>query len=227
VYKAEGFDLGERQQVTYTSEGNFTLPAGRYVVEAASGNAAQQEAVEIRPGEIKTLEIVLNAGQLRGLMKLTPSGPTVSGYWRVYKAEGFDLGERQQVAYSSEADFTLPAGRYVVEAASGNAAQQEAVEVRPGETTKMGIVLNAGQLRGTAQLTSDGPEVTGYWRVLKAEGYELGERQQVTYSSTAQFTLPAGRYVIEVERDNVKGQAEVTVQAGVVSKVNIILRAAS
>jgi hypothetical protein len=225
IYKAEGFDLGERQQVTYSAEGNLTLPAGHYVVEATSGNAAKQETLEIRPGETTTLEVILNAGRLRGVMKLTPSGPVVSGYWRVYKAEGFDLGERQQVTYSSEADFTLPGGRYVIEAASGNAAQQETVEVHPGETTKLEIVLNAGQLRGTVKLTTGGAEVSGYWRVLKAEGYELGERQQVTYSSEAQFTLPAGRYVIEVERDNVKGQAEVTVQAGEVSKINVILGA--
>lgn len=227
IYKAEGFDLGERQQVTYSSEGNLTLPAGHYVVEAASGNAVKQEVIEVRPGETTTLEMVLNAGRLRGAMKFTPSGPVVSGYWRVYKDEGFDLGERQQVTYSSEADFTLPVGRYVIEAASGNATQQETVDVHPGETTKLEIVLNAGQLRGTARLTTGGPEVSGYWRVLKAEGYELGERQQVTYSSEAQFTLPAGRYVVEVERDNTKGHAEVTVQAGEVSKVNIILGAAS
>ncbi len=227
VYKAEGYELGERQQVTYSAEGQFTLPADRYVVEAAYGDAKAEQAIEVRPGTTTPVDVVLNAGQLRGSMKLAPAGPSVSGYWRVYKAEGYELGERQQVTYSAEGQFTLPVGRYVIEAAYGDATQSKDVEVRPGQITTTDIILNAGQLRGTARLSAKGAPVSSYWRVYKAEGYELGERQQVTYSAEGQFTLTAGRYIVEVEHGEAKGHAEVTVQAGEINPVDIVLGAAS
>jgi hypothetical protein len=227
VYKAEGYDLGERQQVTSGAEGQFILPVGRYIVEAAYGDAKAEKAVEVQSGATTSVDMVLNAGQLRGVMKLSPAGPPISGYWRVYKAEGYDLGERQQVTYSAEGQFILPVGRYVLEATYGDAAQSKDVDVRPGQITTTEIILNAGQLRGTARLSANGAPVSGYWRVYKAEGYDLGERQQVTSGAKGQFTLPVGRYIVEVERGETKGHAEVAVQAGEVSNAEIVLGAAS
>ncbi|HXG22149.1 MAG TPA: TIR domain-containing protein [Methylomirabilota bacterium] len=201
-----------------------SLPGSQQVTAApsASPTLPAKVARETPPEPMAT-----GAGQIRATMRLTPDGPVLNGYWRVYKAEGYELGERQQVTYSAEGQFTLPVGRYVIEAAYGDATQSKDVEVRPGQITTTDIILNAGQLRGTARLSAKGAPVSSYWRVYKAEGYELGERQQVTYSAEGQFTLPAGRYIVEVEHGEAKGHAEVTVQAGEINPVDIVLGAAS
>ena len=230
VYEAAPNADGQRTQVTYGGRSpKFKLPAGTYHITAKVGDAIIGKDVEVAGGKATEVALVLGAGVLLPTAHYTQGGEPVKGaYFRVYEAEPGADGQRKQVTRGGgKPKFKLPAGKYYITAKIGEAVVGRNVEVVPGQSTDVAIVLEAGVLSLFASAAEGGDPVKKvYFRVFEAKKDIEGNRKQVAAAGgQPKFKLPAGRYVATVTWGEASAQADVTVTAGELTETTINLNA--
>jgi len=139
-------------------------------------------------------------------------------------------GNRPKIAYSYDAQPTLslPAGKYQVEVEVGNAKGKVMVEIKAGATLEKVVSLGAGKIKLSA-LTTEGAEALSKdvtWEVFGAADAE-GNRTKAGYSydSVPTLSLPAGKYLVQLEWGSAKAKQEVEVVAGKFKEIQIIINA--
>ena len=224
---------GQRKKLSYSYEAQpkLTLPSGPCLVVATYGNAKGQREVEVKAGETQDIVVLLGSGKLKLSVVMEEGGTPVAKdvSWDVV-GEADAEGNRPKVAYSYEAQPTLavPAGKFLVEVSYGNAKGKAMVEVKAGATTEKVISLGAGKLKVSA-LATEGVEPISKdlsWTILGVADAE-GNRAQAGYSYDAQpsFSLPAGKYLLQVEWGAAKTKKEIEVAAGKLTEIPIIINA--
>ncbi|MBN8420385.1 MAG: VWA domain-containing protein [Verrucomicrobia bacterium] len=224
---------GQRKKLGYSYEAQpkMTLPSGPCLVVATYGNAKGQREVEVKAGETLDIVVLLGSGKLKLAVVMEEGGTPVAKdvNWDVL-GEADAEGNRPKAAYSYEAQPTLalPAGKYLIEVAYGNAKGKATVDVKAGATTEKVISLGAGKLKLSA-LAMEGSEPISKeltWEILGAADAE-GNRTKAGYSYDAQpsFSLPAGKYLAQVDWGAAKTKQEVEVAAGKLTEVPIVINA--
>ena len=230
VYEQAQNADGQRKQVTYGGgKPKFKLPAGNYYITAKVGDALIGRDVEVTGGEATEVSLVLGAGVLIPTAHFTQGGdPAKGAYFRVYEAEPGVDGQRKQVTYGGgKPKFKLPAGTYYITAKIGEAIVGQNVEVVPGQSTDVAIVLEAGVLSLFASAAEGGdPVKKAYFRVFAAKKDIEGNRKQVASGGgKPKFKLPAGQYVATVTWGDARAQSDVTVSAGELTETTLNLNA--
>lgn len=230
VYDAQTDAEGKRRQVTYGGgKPLFTVPAGPHHITAKRGDALAGNDVEIVPGELHKVHIVLNAGIVIPSALWSEGGdPVKDAYFRIYDAAEDADGKRRQVTYGGGAPrFTVPAGEYYITAKVGDALIGNTIAVAPGEATQVSLILGAGVLKPTAYYTEGGDQVDdAYYRVYEPEPDASGKRRQVTYGGgTPSFKLPAGKYHVTAKIGEALVGKDVEVLAGQPTEVSLVLGA--
>lgn len=217
---------------SYDPEPVFTLPAGRYVVRVARGEASGQQEVEVAAGEDRSIEIVIGAGRVKLTGHFVAGGPPIAkgAAWDVFEDTQSLDGERKKVGFSYDATpiFTLPAGRYAVVLSRGEARVESKIEIKAGEDQAGDVVLNAGVLE--ARAVQAGAPVTAdvAIEVLPKGGDLEGPAQAVAtrFDAVSTFTLGAGRYEVRARHGEARGTVDVEIRAGERSTVDVPLGAA-
>jgi hypothetical protein len=167
----------------------------------------------------------LRAGFLQASTILADRSEALSGVaYVVYVAEPDAEGHRKRVTGSNNkyqgARFLLPARRYFVTAAYGDASANVVVEVTPGRVTEQIFNLRAGVLRLTAVPAEGGEPLAGgvAYEVYTAGRDAVGNRRRITGSKQpsgpARFVLPIGRYFVTAAHGRGNASAEAAVAAG-------------
>ena len=225
---------GQRKKLSYSydAQPKLTLPSGPCLVVATYGNAKGQREVEVKAGETQDIVVLLGSGKLKLSVIMeeggAPVGKDVS--WDVF-GEADAEGNRQKAAYSYDAQPTLslPAGKFQVEVAVGNAKGKAMVEIKAGATTEKVISLGAGKLKLSALATEGAEPISKEvsWDIFSSTADADGNRPKAGYSYDAQPTLslPAGKYLVQIEWGSAKAKQEVEVAAGKLTEVPVILNA--
>jgi Ca-activated chloride channel homolog len=213
---------GQRKKLAYSyaATPTLTLPSGPCLVTVVFGNAKGQIEVEVKAGETRDVVVMLGSGKLKLSVLMEEGGPPVTKdvAWDVF-GEADAEGNRPKAGYSYEAHPTLniPAGKFRVEVAVGNAKGTAEVEVKAGATTEKVIVLGAGRIKLSALAVEGSPPITRdlAWDLFSAPDAE-GNRAKVAFSYHDQptFSLPSGKYMAELRWDKAVTQKEVEVLAG-------------
>ncbi len=226
---------GQRKKLgnSYDAQPMFTLPSGPCLVVAEYGSAKGQQEVEVKAGETQNIVILLGSGKLKLSVIMEEGGkPVADGVnWDVF-GEADAEGNRPKVAYSYDAQPTLslPAGKFQVEVVVGNAKGKVMVEIKAGAMLEKVVSLGAGRIKlsalaveGAEPLSSD---VT--WEVFGAADSE-GNREKAGYSYDAvpTLSLPAGKYLVQLDWGSAKGKQEVEVLAGKLTEIPVIINAGS
>lgn len=127
---------GDKVTYSYDLEPVFRLNAGRYIVEVLTGLAGTSVEVEVTAGGELAPELNLNAGAV--IAKSNAPDAT----WKVFREIQAMTGiEKEQVGYSYDAAATwiLPAGDYVIEAASGDKVAEVRVTVTAGKPSPVQV----------------------------------------------------------------------------------------
>ncbi|MDD3444933.1 MAG: VWA domain-containing protein [Zavarzinia sp.] len=214
---------------TVAPTGRFIVPEGEYRLTVKKDEARGETPLSVKPGDKPEVTLILNAGTLEGEMRPSESEPpaTKDVAWKIYPA-GTD--KRIASSYSGSPSIMLPAGTYRVTASQGNTTGEATIEVKPGETTKVSIVLGAGVLKPTAIFAPGVPKPTRdlSWRVYPAaldlEG-KRGAAVASSYELTPTLKLPAGKYYVEVRSGKATVGAEVEITAGAVAAPELNLNA--
>ena len=209
---------------------DLVLPPSSYSVAIAESLTSRPETVTLGPGETKTLDVNLDAGRL----VLSATGADGAALSDVAFAISADDPEspngRRDVARSraANADFTLPAGTYYVEAKSGDGAVRERVAVGAGETVSRTLSLPLVRLSLAADIAGSpaGPSDGIVYRITALDG----EQREAARSLRPAFEtlLPPGRYRIDAHLDahHLTAQREITLEAGKPASVRIEFAAA-
>ncbi|MDI1312725.1 VWA domain-containing protein [Prosthecobacter sp.] len=224
---------GQRKQLgnSYEAQPMFTLPSGPCLIVAQYGNAKGQQEVEVKAGETQNIVVLLGSGKLKLSVIMEEGGkPVAEGVsWDVL-GEADAEGNRPKIAYSYDAQPTLalPAGKYEVEVVVGNAKGKVMVEIKAGATQEKVVTLGAGRIKLSA-LAVEGAEPlsTGVsWEIFGDADAE-GNRVKASYSYDAvpTLSLPAGKYLAQLDWGSAKGKQEVEVAAGKLTEVSIVINA--
>ena len=219
-----------------TKPPRYTLPAGRYYVTARHGSASTSQEIDIGDGDNTALLLDLKAGVLLPTAVLsdgsTPLDTNVS--YTVDEARKDAEGRATRVASSpsyatAPPRFPLPAGRFTVAAAHGNAVAQSEVDLAPGEVKRLVLNLRAGILKlaslgPTGQTLESGVNYEVYEAVTDAEGKRRRIAGSPSYAKAPiVFQLPRGRYYVTASAAAGAAQADVEVPEGGATPVTLRL----
>jgi len=191
VYEAMTDVDGHRRRVAgRQSSPRLALPVGRYYVTAEYGSALAATEVDIKAGEIKSETLNLRAGILNLSSVLATASPPLAAdvRYEVYEAAQDVAGHRKRVSSSpgheGASRFAVPAGRYFVTAASGNALASAEIDISAGEIRFETLNLRAGILNVSSALTAAGPALaTGvHYDIFEAAQRVDGSRRRFSSS---------------------------------------------
>jgi hypothetical protein len=144
VYAGGATENGKKIASATAPTEAYILPAGAYVVRGRYDASTADLVVPLQAGQGYNYTVNLYAGLLDARAVL-PSGADLSGQvtWEILKAKPDQDGKRQQVAWitGKKHAFTLREGRYVVIARESNSSTMETVDIVPGKTKKLKLVL--------------------------------------------------------------------------------------
>lgn len=214
---------GGNGPATNYGQTRIVLPAGAQTLTVKIGEGETSETIQLAAGQTIEKDVVVGVGHVlvnalyaEGGEKVDASGLDV----KIYKAKKKIDGTREQVTYAfgSDAKFDLSAGDYVAVVRMDQAEVEQPFNVRIGERGDVTAVLDAGVLA----VSAPGAKTI---KVFSAKKDIQGERKDfgLAYDEKHQTTLPAGDYVVEVDREANGGKKEgtATVHAGERSEVTI------
>ena len=230
IYHAAQDIEGNRERITYdcTTTARYTLGAGRYFVQVKSGQASTSREFELKAGELINTQLDLQAGILRLQALLQPGGEPEQSCFHIYHAAQDIEGNRKKITYdcTTTARYTLNAGRYFVQANSGQASTSQEFELKAGELINTQLDLQAGILRLQALLQADGEPVQSCFHIYHAARDIEGNRKKITYdcTTTARYTLGAGHYHVVVKSGEAEAAMELEVKAGELTDQRLTLK---
>ncbi len=224
---------GQRKKLSYSydAQPKLTLPSGPCLVVVTYGNAKGQKEVEVKAGETQDIVVLIGSGKVKLSVVMEEGGTAVAKdvVWDVF-GEADAEGNRPKAAYSYDAEPTLslPAGKFQVEVAGGNAKGKAMVEIKAGTTVEKVLTLGAGRIKLSA-LANEGAEPLSKdlnWEVLGTADAE-GNRVKAAYSYDAQpiLSLPAGKYLVQLDWGSAKAKQEIEVAAGKLTEIPVIMNA--
>lgn len=223
----DGEKRGNQVGYSYSNSPTFTLPAGAYELEATADATVVASKITIESGENKRETVDLHAGVVKVSASLSASGLVLqNAKWKVFRYADGAKGTQISYSFSSQPTFTLPAGKYLLEATVDATVKTQEVEVQPGLQSAIVVSLDAGQVKLTALSAPGSAPLTGAkWEIFLAGEDELGNRKQFTYSYSANpiMTLPAGRYVARATVGQRVGSLDFEVISGSQGQVEVVL----
>lgn len=213
---------GGDHPATYYGQTKVVLPAGETKLKVTIGQGEANETIQLAAGQTVEKDVIVGVGHVVANAIYAEGGDKVDAGGldvRVYKAKKKIDGTRDQVTYGYGPGnkFDLPAGDYVLVARMDQAEAEQPFNVRVGESGEVTAVLGAGVL------AIDAPGAKQI-RVFAAKKDVQGNRQDFgyAYDQKHQTTLPAGDYVVEVDRgDAGKKEGSATVKAGERSELTV------
>ena len=197
------------------------LGKGNYTISVKYGEAEGSQEFEITPGKNTDLVLTLSAGILKPKAVFKEGGSDASSNlsWHVVSAKENLSGDRKDFGtlYDAEPQFRLSAGQYVLITKCGEAEVKTDIEIKANEATKPVIVLNAGLL--SVKTASEGYT----WKVLQKKEALDGTRKQVwlSYDKVNKTILPAGEYVVILEKDSQQKDKTVEIKADEKTEVEL------
>lgn len=210
----------------------LTLTAGRYLVEAAIGEARTRTEVVLTPDQAPEVWITLNAGVMRVAATGLPEGRAGERALisiRPAGAEGAAAGPPIAYAMSADSSVFLPAGAYRVTARYGQFEAATDVTLAPGDYREAQVPMAFGTLQLTTATTEGGPPLERVVYYVSRIDPTTGRATEVHRSAASRpsWPLPAGQYRVRAEHDLVSVETDIAVETGAVTRKRLNLNAAT
>lgn len=227
-FKSVNGERGDHVTTEYGPKIAAAIPEpGPYILRVSDDAASLDVPFSVEQGKPVELALSFEAGvlSLKGMMDDKTPIAKDSGVWELSSTGGEHLSTK----YGATASFMAPAGTYKLKLSVENAEAEQEVTVTAGKTTDITMSLGAGMIEASAVYTAGG-EKTGDSTALELRKGEAAldgshEGLRTEYGSSAQFSVPAGKYIVHAQADYAVGDAEVEVKPGQAVKVEVVLNA--
>jgi len=215
---------GERVTTEYgTYRGNLT--PGDYIVKAILGVASVEQKVTIVADKTATPRFILNAGTIVIRPRPAEGAPVDTG-----AAVALTLPDGGFNTNYGETTIVVPAGDHSFSVKIGEGQTSISVSVKAGETVEKDVIVGVGHLVMNALYAEGGEQVDNSgiaFSVAAAKKKIDGSRDILltTYGAGAKADLPTGDYVVIADMDEAVAEAPVTIKAGELSEVKVVLNA--
>ena len=227
-HKPNGADGTQGQYIATetTDKLQTTLQPGDYVLRLESGAGFIEMAFSVEDAKVSNLSPVLNAGivnfsaMIDEKTRLADDGAA----WAVVTPEGNDV----ETEYGATHGFLLNAGQYLMRLSLGDTKVETPFEVKAGEIRDQVINFGSGKLVAQAVFADGGPPMDKGMAFAVAKPVEGADKPQwlnTKYDSKSIFTLPAGKYIIDVSLGLARTEQEVEVKAGQQTAITINAKA--
>lgn len=201
------------------------LPAGNYILRAASGGAKVEQKVSLTADKAAEPVLSLDAAALS--LRARPAAdaePDDNAQIIIDYPGGNSSGNYGKVK------FVVPAGETKITVKLGAGEVSETMQLAAGQIVDKDIIVGVGKAQANAFYTQGGEKVDSgdlSWKVFKAAKKLDGTRDQVTYAygPDSKFDLPAGDYVMAVDMQAASAEQPFSVKVGAMSDVNVTLNA--
>jgi hypothetical protein len=185
-----------------------------------------EQPFKLEAGQVAKLNPVLNAGivnfsaMIDDKTKLADNGAA----WEVVTPEGSYV----ETEYGATRGFLLNAGQYLLRLSLGDTKVETPFEVKAGEIRDQVINFGSGKLIAQAVFTEGGPLMDkgmAFEIAKPVEGAEKPQWLNTKYDAKSIFTLPAGKYIIDVSLGLARAEQEVEIMAGQQTTITINAKA--
>ncbi|MEZ5831022.1 MAG: hypothetical protein R3D05_07555 [Dongiaceae bacterium] len=136
-----------------------------------------------------------------------------------------DKGQRVDIVTAPTANFTVPAGGYVVRASYNGATADLVVPLKAGQSYNYTLNLYAGYTEAHALNGKNRIRQDVVWQVVRAKPNDKGEYQLVAEQHAAEpkFMLREGKYILIARFGDMWGKEDLSVTAGEIAKIKVKL----
>jgi hypothetical protein len=204
------------------------LKPGQYqVLGQAKGMAAKQTFTVGKEPVVRTVTFGMSEISIKMITSKgrKPVKEPIQWEMLTYVKGQPDKGERVDIITAPTANFTVPAGGYVVRASYNGTTADLVVPLKAGQSYDYTLNLYAGYaepvaFNGKTKIMQD---VT--WQVVREKPNEKGEYQLVTeqHSPEPKIMLREGKYLLIARFGDMWGKERLNVMAGELNKVKIKL----
>ncbi|MCB0332128.1 MAG: hypothetical protein KDD55_01445, partial [Bdellovibrionales bacterium] len=209
---------------------------GKYLakVKSQSGKAVAEQEIEVLPGKLNRVEVVMAQEGVVKLIAVNEQGgkPLGDVTWQVNTIPT-DLGKSELVSYGKGAqpEYKLLPGKYLatVKSTQGKAETEQEIEVLPGKKTTTEVVMAAeGILSLKAVHTAGGKAIKDVqWQLYTiVPADSMDKPSLVTYGkgSEPEYKLLPGKYtaIVKSNKGVAKVEQEVEVLASKRNQIEVI-----
>lgn len=204
---------------------NLSLPTGRYRAIAEYSGIKRTQDFTLPAGKLSQQTLLLGLGELKLTALESKKGAKAYVEWLIYRLDA--SGKRtEQVVHDAgpERKFELQAGKYEVVAQHKLGERSKTIRVEAGKVVQQSLSLDVGELKFDIVEYKGATPIVSHWRLYQVEKGRrvlLGE----DHSPRHQIKLLAGKYELDVMRDNNKVTKKLTVEGGqpTITEVNFQL----
>ncbi len=225
-FEAVGGQKGQWIQTEYGTDIKINLPrTGDFIVRVSDDVAAVELPLTLEAGETEKLDVSLEAGILRlsGMMDETTAMTDAGAAWELLDSSGKWITTK----YGADTAFLANAGVYKVRLGLGTAKVEQDIEIAAGKLAEQKLALGAGSIAANGVFVTGGPAVpdSAAIELRRGEPGPDGKHEWITttYGTTAQFKVPAGKYLVVFSKDYAEGSAPVEVTAGATANIEVSL----
>ncbi len=213
------------------------LAPGEYIVEARLEGVKAGKTVTIAKTGQTRATINLNAGRVKLQAFADRGGQALKNvFYTIYRKSEKPVGTsgpaNEVVAITStpEPEYTLKSGSYIITVQHGGTRSERVVNVAPGKTGNIDIIMYSGELVLDAINQRTGKAIDGaYYFIYEDAPLASGGRREIARSAALKpdFRLPAGTYHIRVKWGQAEQLLRATVRAGKRKTLTIPMNTAS
>jgi Ca-activated chloride channel homolog len=222
--KPDGADgtQGEMIKSVNIDQLKFYLEPGDYVLRLEADKAFIEQPFTLEAGKTIKLNPALNAGivnfsaMIDDKTKLADNGAA----WEVVTPDGNYVDTQ----YGATRGFLLNAGQYLLRLSLGDTKVETPFEVKAGEIRDQVVGFGSGKLVVQAVFAEGGPAMDKGMAFEVAKPVDGDDKPQwlnTKYDAKSEFTLPSGKYIVDVTLGLVRAQADVEVTAGQQTAITI------
>jgi Ca-activated chloride channel family protein len=211
--------------VTAMPDQIFALPSGRYTIEARTGFVTQKQVVSVAPKGTSSLDLVLNAAQLR-LPAAPPSGWPADSFLSIVSTDGKVAGIRSLAELGPT--VAVPPGPWLVRIDQGSARAEASVTVAAGVTVDIASKLTTGNLQITVAGFDSVSRAQTVVQVMEDDPEAPRGLREIARSAatTTDLVLPAGTYAVIARQGPVEVRERLAIAAGETVKRTLTLAGA-
>ncbi len=230
IFEDEGGKMGDTVTSINSAKkeaGEAQVPVGKYILRSRYNDFEKFTPFEVKAGETTKIHVVMGqTGSVAISTSEVEGGKWVKASGSLFKEDG-DRTDGFRTGKDKPATYQLPAGKYYVKMSYNSIEKKVPFEVKPGEETKLHIVMGqTGVVESSASEEEGGKWIHagGYVYPLDDDGEKGKWITQIITSKNELDSdrLPVGKYVAELEYNNFKKDVIFEITAGKTLKLHVL-----